>query len=67
MISKAQRELRQHWIGLSRRRTADGWEKLCPGCIEWLPHDSEFFQFVATRGHYHSHCKMCRAESRRVA
>ncbi|MNM98918.1 hypothetical protein D3C81_1114630 [compost metagenome] len=54
--------LRQHWIELSTRETAEGREKLCPYCGIWQPHNDECFYFIRTRGHYHSYCKTCMIE-----
>lgn len=43
------------------RQTADGREKRCPTCCQWLPHDAEFFRWLPTRGHYLSTCRFCEA------
>lgn len=62
MISRDRRLLAQPWIELSKRRTPEGTEKQCPCCGEWMPLNEENFSFISTRGHYHSHCRTCRAE-----
>jgi len=66
MLNKTQKLLRKPWPELSKRKTSEGIEKFCPRCCEWWPHDDEFFTFIQSRGHYHSHCNACRAESSRI-
>lgn len=63
MKSKDKALLRQHWVELSTRSTDDGTEKLCPCCGDWWPLTVEFFTFIETRSHYHSHCRACRSEA----
>ncbi len=53
--------LRQPWRELSGRKGPNGVEKFCNACGEWLLLDDENFTFLSSRGHYHCHCKLCRA------
>lgn len=66
MTRKDRRLLARHWPELNKRNTELGREKRCPRCNEWLPHDGEFYSFISTRGHYHSHCKACQAEQKQL-